>query len=560
MTNIFNKKLSFVIATFALIIIANWFLAMVESAQAITIPPCSSRSQVITSSVKSVSPFEVEPDQVVTYTIQITTSADKFVDVRLTDTLPIQLQFGNFITPPQPVPSINGQVITWHGAVMANQPSLIIYTATLTKTENVTIGQVIPNTVILNKDGELITESTTITVKKMPHLSITKEVSYANQLAHSGDVVTYTIVVSNNGGADANNVFITDNLPDYVIGQNGPSLQETVYITANKSVTFTLVATIAETIPDNGITITNKVNYFYSSDTIQKGQASASFKASKLSMPTPTTTTTATPTITTTATPTITTTATPTITTTATPTITTTTATPTITTTATPTITTTATPTITTTATPTITTTATPNSATIYLPVIIKSIPLPTPTATETETPTLTPSPSPTLISTPTLPQFKNPNFDLGRNEDWHEFSSNNLPLITNQLPQGIYPHSTPYAVWLGGRGNEQATMSQTIQIPTGFSQTGTKLCLSYYYWINSEETNCNNDKGYAKINGETIYTHKMCNVSDGWKQTGQLDVTKYEGLTVAFSIEADFNKSLTTNFYLDDVSFDYCK
>jgi uncharacterized repeat protein (TIGR01451 family) len=86
-----------------------------------------------------------------------------------------------------------------------------------------------------------------------PDLLITKTVQLGRTPIQPGDPLTYTIVVANRGESDAEQVKITDALPDYV---QGADLDQTVTITAGESLTFTLKATLANNAPF-GKTITN---------------------------------------------------------------------------------------------------------------------------------------------------------------------------------------------------------------------------------------------------------------------------------------------------------------
>jgi uncharacterized repeat protein (TIGR01451 family) len=102
-------------------------------------------------------------------------------------------------------------------------------------------------------------------------LSITKSVDQTNDPVQPGDVITYTIVVTNSG-SDAFGVVISDSLPAYI---NGPDLNQTVDVAANDSVIFTIPATVADDVPV-GLTITNTARFSHASGT---GQAAAAITA-----------------------------------------------------------------------------------------------------------------------------------------------------------------------------------------------------------------------------------------------------------------------------------------
>jgi uncharacterized repeat protein (TIGR01451 family) len=100
-----------------------------------------------------------------------------------------------------------------------------------------------------------------LTVISSAALAITKTVATANNPIQPGDAITYTIVVANSGGSDAMGVRITDTLPAYV---NGSELDETVSVTANEQIMFTINATLDDEAPYGAI-ITNTAYYSHTS-------------------------------------------------------------------------------------------------------------------------------------------------------------------------------------------------------------------------------------------------------------------------------------------------------
>ena len=104
-----------------------------------------------------------------------------------------------------------------------------------------------------------------------PNLSITKTVEISgNGPAIPGDPITYTIVISNSGGG-AEGTTVQDTLP---AGISGTDLDWTGTVTAYKSITFTINATISNIAANYMATITNTAAFTYGLNT---DQAMASF-------------------------------------------------------------------------------------------------------------------------------------------------------------------------------------------------------------------------------------------------------------------------------------------
>lgn len=185
----------------------------------------------------------------------------------------------------------------------------------------------------------------------------------------------------------------------------------------------------------------------------------------------------------------------------------------------------------------------------------------PTPSRTPTSTPTRTPSPTPTRTPSPTptsipLPVIRNAEFELGRNGDWQEFSSNGFNLIVNSdLP--ISPHSGSWLAWLGGWPNEDSYIRQTLNIPNGIAP----FYLRFYYQIGSEEVCAPYDILSLQVNGTEVEAYYLCadnNTSD-WVFGGfNTDLSAYAGQSISLTIRVVTDGSNNTNFFIDDVSFGY--
>ena len=171
----------------------------------------------------------------------------------------------------------------------------------------------------------------------------------------------------------------------------------------------------------------------------------------------------------------------------------------------------------------------------------------PTPTATPvTPVPTpTTPTPTPTPTGTPVV---KNGNFDLGRNGNWQEQSSNGYYLIENSAP--INTLSGTYLGWLAGANNETSRLIQSVRLPSG------PLYLNFAYAIGSQETTCTADLGRIFLGTTRIKEYQLCTskVTNGWVQTS-INISAYAGRTLNLQFYAKTNSSRVSNFYIENVS-----
>lgn len=169
--------------------------------------------------------------------------------------------------------------------------------------------------------------------------------------------------------------------------------------------------------------------------------------------------------------------------------------------------------------------------------------PTPTPT-TPTPTPTA-PTPTPTPTGTPVV---KNGNFDLGRNGNWQEQSSNGYYLIENSAP--INTLSGTYLGWLAGANNETSRLIQSVRLPSG------PLYLNFAYAIGSQETTCTADLGRIFLGTTRIREYQLCTskVTNGWVQTS-INISSYAGRTLNLQFFAKTNNSRVSNFYIENVS-----
>jgi uncharacterized repeat protein (TIGR01451 family) len=113
-------------------------------------------------------------------------------------------------------------------------------------------------------------------VIKLPqalNLDITKIVTIPQEIAQPGDLITYTIIVTNTSPVIAVDVHIWDMLPDYVVGTD---VDLTTNISTGSAYTITIPARLALDVP-LGSTI---VNTAYYENNVLSGETTASFDVS----------------------------------------------------------------------------------------------------------------------------------------------------------------------------------------------------------------------------------------------------------------------------------------
>lgn len=163
------------------------------------------------------------------------------------------------------------------------------------------------------------------------------------------------------------------------------------------------------------------------------------------------------------------------------------------------------------------------------------------------------PTPTPTLPGpTPTSPpggteRVVNGGFESGTSP-WVQSSTNGYQLIDTTRP-----HAGSYSAYLGGYNNGTDTIYQTLTVPTN----GT---LSYWWYMSTQETSHPWDYLRVQVRnsaGTVLATLRTWNDGSGantWRQDS-VSLAAYAGQTVRITFSATTDSSLTTSFFVDDVS-----
>ncbi len=162
---------------------------------------------------KEVTPaLDLYRNDVITYTVMAENVGEGTAnDVVLTDTLPTGIDFGGWVV--QDTATYANGTLNWTGDVGSETPTVLVFTATVSA-ENQSQGVVITNTVsATSSNAGSDSAAAPVTLKALvPILGVTKAITPTADLYY-GDVVTYTIVASNDGEGTAHGVVLSDTLP-----------------------------------------------------------------------------------------------------------------------------------------------------------------------------------------------------------------------------------------------------------------------------------------------------------------------------------------------------------
>jgi len=188
----------------------------------------------VDGSSKTVNDTTPEAGDTVRYTVTISNS-DSLSTVTMTDTLPVGATYaGNFVE----TPAISGSsyittssMISWTSQISANVEVELSFDVVLTNT--LIDGTVLTNTALID-NGAVITRSAALTITTPPVPDFSASYKMADTvISYPGDIIEYTVVVSNTGTGGSAHAIVTDTLPlklTYVPGT----------LTSTTSMTYTI--------------------------------------------------------------------------------------------------------------------------------------------------------------------------------------------------------------------------------------------------------------------------------------------------------------------------------
>ncbi len=184
--------------------------------------------------------------------------------VTLTDTLPGGLTFTGWEE--NDGAAEQDGAITWSGDIAAGSTLELIFTARVGDL----YGETVTNTATYtSQNAGSGVDSASFEVVEAPELEIEKTVT-TPAIVEPGDLITYTITVTNTGASVAAGVRITDTLPAAVVGDD---VDVVVDIDSGSAYTLVFTATVAADAPAGGL-VTNTAYFSHSTGS---GSASASF-------------------------------------------------------------------------------------------------------------------------------------------------------------------------------------------------------------------------------------------------------------------------------------------
>lgn len=177
---------------------------------------------------------------------------------------------------------------------------------------------------------------------------------------------------------------------------------------------------------------------------------------------------------------------------------------------------------------------------------------VPSPTPTPTNTPIATATPPPAGV-------VPNGDFEQGR-VIWVEVSDSTPAIVRTTFPGTVHPRGGAWAAWLGGiygTTNEMAisAIAQRITVSPN------RPYLSYWHWVASSDA-CNYDVAgigvdYGAEDVDLVDSLTLCRSTNtgGWKQRS-IDLRKYRGQTITLMFLVGTDRTLNSNWFIDDVTF----
>ncbi|MBN1920232.1 MAG: ExeM/NucH family extracellular endonuclease [Anaerolineae bacterium] len=172
------------------------------------LPPSLTITKMVTSTAN------VDLGDVVTYTLTLeNTGGGVAYSILLTDTLPTGITFGGWAMGTNVVPDYADGVITWTGDLPAGvQPLTIVFTATVNNDPTLYEHSIVNTAEFTSDNAGEGEDDATFAMLGAPVLALVKTVE-ATAEVDLGDVVTYTLTLSNSGEATAVGINLTDTLP-----------------------------------------------------------------------------------------------------------------------------------------------------------------------------------------------------------------------------------------------------------------------------------------------------------------------------------------------------------
>ncbi|HYF66250.1 MAG TPA: trypsin-like serine protease [Herpetosiphonaceae bacterium] len=152
------------------------------------------------------------------------------------------------------------------------------------------------------------------------------------------------------------------------------------------------------------------------------------------------------------------------------------------------------------------------------------------------------------ITSTPPPPaSLKNGGFESGA-ADWSQSAADGSQLITTTRPR-----TGTYSAFMGGYNNGNDKLYQAVTIPAN----GT---LRYYWYMSTQETSGTYDYLRVRLYNTsgtlvaTLRTWSNASTKNVWSQD-TLSLASYAGQTLRIQFDATTDGSLTTSFFVDDVT-----
>jgi hypothetical protein len=143
-----------------------------------------------------------------------------------------------------------------------------------------------------------------------------------------------------------------------------------------------------------------------------------------------------------------------------------------------------------------------------------------------------------------------NGNFEAGAS-GWITYSSSGFQIIRSGSFGSVYPLSGSYLAWLGEGDNEAGYIQQAVIINPSLPY------LTYYQWISTVEEACYFDLAWIQVDGFDAASYYLCSPlnTGGWVKKS-INLSTYAGKAVLLRIGIENDYYLTSNLFLDNISF----